>query len=73
MTRRQRLHEISALAVLVVVVAGPATAQEALPDIEVGAPRKAVHVSTNTTAPVKPKPKPAPKPVPVAAAPRQNP
>jgi opacity protein-like surface antigen len=73
MTRRQRLHEISALAVLVVVVAGPATAQEALPDIEVGAPRKAVHVSTNTTAPVKPKPKPAPKPVPVAAAPAPKP
>ena len=50
MIRRQRFQEISTLALLVAMASGSAVAQEALPDIEVGAPRRAQ--AAPTPAPV---------------------
>ncbi len=68
MIRRQRLREISAAALLVAMATGSAMAQEALPTIEVGAPRKVAHRPTSKATP-----KPKPVPVPVAAAPAPKP
>ena len=57
MIRRQRLQEISTLALLAAMTAGSALAQEALPDIEVGKPKPAQSTSTKPQrAPRQPQP-----------------
>ena len=67
MIRRQRLQEISTLALLAAMAASSALAQEALPDIEVGKPKAAQPATTS-----KPKPAPVTAPAPAAPAPQTN-
>ncbi|MFY9656189.1 MAG: hypothetical protein WAK01_06340, partial [Methylocystis sp.] len=50
MTRRSQIVETSLLALTVACVAGPASAQTALPDITVGTKKPAVHHAPQPTA-----------------------
>ena len=74
---RRRFREISTLALLVAMTAGAAMAQEALPDIEVGKPKRArpsskpkKPVVAHVSAPALPAP--APSPSVVVAAPKSE-